>query len=294
MLTREEALEKKFLEDRVVYLKPIVKKSDMISDLKHIAAFKMEGASDRYCLKKDDITGKLISPFRNEEEMKYFSEIMGEDLNINKSGNPFWAGFNVVVTKTPELMRLGKRFDLSNPNQNLEFKVLCTWKKEIAPDWDSRFNGEFRYAFVGDDYEEKKILSQTDEYLKIGEILGSMKSSEAKMRNFLNVYYQTKHKINVVPEDSDKSFLLVELKKLIDQDKDGFLAIADDKYYNDKVLIAQAVDKGAVKKLGVGTYLINGIATEYTYDELVKQFNAWAETPTEPIYAKIKAVVKAK
>ena len=57
-------------------------------------------------------------------------------------------------------------------------------------------------------------------------------------------------------------------------------------------LIATAIAKGAITRKGVGIYTIEGIAEEYNYIPLVKQFHAWAETPTEPIYARIKAMCK--
>ena len=138
-MSREEALEKGILEDRIVFLRPIPKKSDMVNDTKHIAFFKMEGASDRYTLKMDDKTKRVINPFKGgkkfsaEEEMKYFSEVVGEDLNPYKKDNSYWGSNYIVVTKTPELMAIGKRFDLSVPLENLEYKVLLTWDKEIAP-----------------------------------------------------------------------------------------------------------------------------------------------------------------
>ena len=297
-MSREEALEKGILEDRIVFLRPIPKKSDMVNDTKHIAFFKMEGASDRYTLKMDDKTKRVINPFKGgkkfsaEDEMKYFSEVVGEDLNPYKKDNSYWGSNYIVVTKTPELMAIGKRFDLSVPLENLEYKVLLTWDKEIAPDWDSRFNGDFRYAFVGEDYEERKAMSQIDEAIRIGEIIGSMKSSAKKMKSFINMYFQTKHKMNTVPEDADTEFLVKELKKIIDSDKEGFLNLADDPYYKDKELIATAIAKGAITRKGVGIYTIEGIAEEYNYIPLVKQFHAWAETPTEPIYARIKAMCK--
>ena len=98
--------------------------------------------------------------------------------------------------------------------------------------------------------------------------------------------------MNTVPEDADTEFLVKELKKIIDSDKEGLLNLADDPYYKDKELIATAIAKGAITRKGVGIYTIEGIAEEYNYIPLVKQFHAWAETPTEPIYARIKAMCK--
>ena len=292
-MTINEAIEKGYLANKIVYLRPIVKEGDMIKDLKHIAIFKMEGASDKMCLKMDETTQRLINPFKKDGEMEYFSEVMGEDLNPYKKGNEFWKNYFVTITKTPELMSIGKRYDMSVPSDALEVKVLSTWHI-IGPDWESRFNGNYRYVFVDEDYEQVKAASQTDELIYIGELLGVMKGSLSKMRNFLNIYYQTKHKANVVLEDSTQDFLIKEIKKIVDLDRAGFLELNKDPYYNDKVLIAQALKKGAIERRGVGTYLINGNPNEYTYVDLYKWFHQEAQSPVDPLYLKIKAAVKAK
>lgn len=292
MISREQAIEKGFLEDKVVYLKPIPRKGEMVSDPGHIAFFKMENASDRYSLKMDDTTMRIINPFRSEEEMKYFSEIMGEDLNPYKKKNEFWASFNIGITKTPELMRLGKRFNLSEPREMLEYLVLITWKKEISTDWDNPKNA--RYCFVDADHEDKKAVDEMDFAMKVGEVYGTLKNKPSEMKDFINIYYQSKFKNKVVPEDAEVNFLVKELKGIIDSDKEGFVGTYEDKAYATKVLIAKALSKGAILRHGVGTYAITGLDVEYTYPELVSQMQEWSKTKTEPIYAKIIATVKNK
>ncbi|HOU76076.1 MAG TPA: hypothetical protein PK957_03060 [Candidatus Dojkabacteria bacterium] len=294
MISIDEAIEKGYLEKRVVYLKPIGRKTGMVNDEKHVAYFKMDGASDRYCLKVDEHTQKVVNPFTKDGEMEYFSQILGEDLNPYKKNNEFWGSFNVTITKTPELMKIGKKFDLSNPRENLEYKVLKTWKKEISNDWDSRFNGQFRYAFVNENYEEEKAISETQFLIEIGEALGKLQGNNDKMRDFINIYYMNKSKNVSIPQEADTKFLIGELKKIVDVDKEGFISLFKDKAYNTKVLIAKAINKGVVLKQGVGTYIINGVDTKYSYGELIAQMKHWEQKPDDPIYAKIIAVTKQK
>ena len=65
---------------------PTTYDDDMVNDTKHIAYFKMEGASDRYTLKMDDKTKRVINPFKGgkkfsaEEEMKYSWSV---DINLS-------------------------------------------------------------------------------------------------------------------------------------------------------------------------------------------------------------------
>mgnify|MGYP002682848601 CR=1 FL=1 len=52
-------MENKFLQNKVVYLKPVPRSGGMVTDQKHIAYFKMEGAYDSYTLKMDEVTKRI-------------------------------------------------------------------------------------------------------------------------------------------------------------------------------------------------------------------------------------------
>ncbi len=285
-------MESKFLKDKVVYLKPIPRSSGMVKDPKHIAYFKMEGAFDMYPLKIDEKTLKYINPFSSEEEMKFFSEVLGEDLNPYKTNNTFWQKYFVRIVKTPELMNVGKKFDLSDVHDALAYKVLLTWKGEIIDNADEvNKYPTARYVFVDEKYEENKATEELEEIFKIGTYYGELKTSDKKMREFINVYYINKPNRISIPEDFTTKSLIMELDKIIKKDKDGFINTYEDPDFKTKAFIAKAIDKGAIKKLGVATYAIEGVASEYTFNELLAQIKEWAKTKTEPIYAKMIAIV---
>ena len=243
----------------------------------------------------DERTKKLVNPFRSQEEMKFFSEVLGEDLNPYKKDNPFWSKYEIRIVKTPELMNIGKKFDLSDVNDALAYRVLLTWENEIAPSWDDRNkNAGIRYAFVEEDYEEKKAVEELDETFKIGTYYGELKVSDKKMKEFLDVYYMTSPKQIMIPEDYATSMLINEINKIVKNDKEGFIKTFEDKDFAVKALIMKAVNKGIIKKIGVATFVIEGVTTEYSLTSLIAQLKEWEETKSDPIYAKIIAVVKSK
>ena len=288
-------MENKFLQNKVVYLKPVPRSGGMVTDQKHIAYFKMEGAYDSYTLKMDEVTKRIINPFKSNEEMEFFSKAFGEDLNPLKPNNQFWQRYEIKIVKTPELMTIGKKFDLSDINDALAYRVLLTWTGEIAPSWDDRLkSATVRYAFMEEDYEEKQAAEELDETFKIGTYYGELKVSDKKMKEFLDVYYMNSPKQIMVPEDYSTSLLVNELNKIIKTDKKGFIRTFEDKDFTTKALICKAVDKGVIKKIGVGTYVIDGVSSEYSINELIAQLKDWEETKSDPIYAKIIAVVKSK
>lgn len=289
-----------FLMNKVVFLKPVARKGGMVNDPKHIAFFKMEGAYDMYPLKQNDKTGKYINPFSSTEEMEYFSKALGEDLNPNKNDNSFWNTYYVKIVKTPELMSIGKKFDLSDINDALAYKVLLTWKTEVAPTWEQRNKyPSIRYAFVDENYEEKKAVEELDEAFKIGTYYGELKSSDKKMRDFINVYYMNGSKKIFIPDDYNTTSLISELSKIINTDKEGFIKTFEDKNFKIKKFIADCVDRGVIKKIGIGTFIIDGVSTEYSFEELIAQISDWElnkidNRATDPIYAKLLAVVRSK
>lgn len=289
----KKTLEEKYLIDKVVYLKPVPKTGGMITDSKHIAYFKMEGAYDSYTLKMDEKTKRLVNPFSSREEMEFFSEMLGEDLNPYKPNNQFWANYEIKIIKTPELMSIGKRFDLSNVNDALAYRVLLTWKGEISDSWENRFNSSnVRYAFVDEGYEERKSMEELDETFKIGTYYGELKSSDRKMKDFLDVYYMTSSKNIMIPEDYTTSFLVNELNKIVKNDKEGFIRTFEDPDFKTKVFINDAIRAGIIRKVGIGTYFIDDIAAEYSLTSLIAQINDWEETKSDPMYAKMIALIK--
>ncbi len=288
-------MENKFLQNKVVYLKPVVRKKGIVDDPKHIAYFKMEGSYDSYTLKYDSKTGKPINPFKSDEEMQFFSNAIGEDLNPYKPNNEFWSKYSIKIIKTPELMNIGKRFDLSDVYDALSYRVLLTWTSEIAPTWEDRLkNISIRYAFVEDGYEETKSSEEMEEIFKIGTYYGELKVSDKTMKDYLDVYYMNSPKKIHIPEDFTTAQLVNELNKIIKNDKAGFIKVYEDPDFKTKLFICRAVDKGVINKVGVGTYIINGVSMEYTEASLIAQLKDWAETKSDPIYSRILAEMKAK
>ena len=76
VVSREEALEKGYLEDKIVYLKPSPRQGKMIKDPIHVGYFMYEGASVNFVLPKD-ARGELVNVFSSKEEQAYFEAEIG-------------------------------------------------------------------------------------------------------------------------------------------------------------------------------------------------------------------------
>lgn len=293
IVSRKEAITKGFLEDRKVFLKPVPKRGNkMITDPTHTGYFMWEGAKKAYCLPLDKY-GVLCNPFKDEEEMNYFSALLDIDLNPHKREDNFWHKFTVSVTKTPMFMSSGQEYDLSDPMDNIRIKILMM-QGEIAESWDKRFERpQYKFAIVGEDYEEK-VDSKDMEILKtIYTFWGSIESSVKKMREFLGVYLMHKRINKEIGNDATKEFLTSEIQKAITEDKELVYSLIKDESAPFKFFIYRGTSCGVIKKKGIGTYEIIGEEGEYNLTSLVDHLKFLKDT-TDPIYMKMEAQINAK
>jgi len=289
-MTREEAIKKGFLKNKVVYLKPVPRKGKMINDPAHSAYFMHDVAFVYFVLPSERDRPVLKNPFDSTEEKEYFEKELDVDLNPYKRQENFWNSFRVKFQKTPMSMHNGLKLDLSDPIDSLRWRVLRLCP-EVSPDWEMRERKpSYRFALVDSDYEDIKAGSELDLIEEMFTFYGEIKNSPVKMRSFLEVYFMTNKKLQEVPDEADKAFLQREIKVAM-EDKDGFLKTSRDENYDLKLLILKAIKRGAIEKKGVNRYDIIGDTSNWTLVELVNYLKKLKET-TDDVYLKLEAQTK--
>lgn len=293
-ISTEEAIKKNYLSNKKVFLKPVTRRGNkMITDPSHIGYFMWEGAKKSYCLPMDE-HGILVNPFESEEEKEFFESLLDTDLNPRKRDNKFWNTFYVVISKTAEFMSKGKVFDLSDPLDNIRYRVLKLQRREVAPNWDARFERPtYKFALVEEDYEEKEDNLELERMEAIFTFWGTIKSSTKKMKEFLGAYFMHKKINKEVGNDATEKFLVSEIQKIIKSDGEIVHKLINDENLPIKYFILNAVKIGAIKKLGVGTYIIVGEEKEYNLEEIISHIKFLKES-TDPIYLKMEAQVNNK
>jgi len=290
----KEAKENGILKEKVVYLRMIPKPNSLVSDPSHPAYGGFDGSTTSITIGVNK-HGKLVDPFENDEEKEFFEGITKQNLSVYTPNNKYWEDYEFNIVKDPSTIRVGVKFDLSDPNQMLDYKVLLTNKNLICPsmeDYKLFPNPFYRYIFVDSDYEDTKASVAMDENKKIYSFYGKIEDSPTKMRNFLNIYYSTNLKTNTVAEVMSKEALQAEISKIIDNDKSGYLKLIDDVDYEIKIFILQAVEVGAITKNGF-TYGITGEHVEFSYDEIIA-FIKKIKADKELLYGKIEAQIRNK
>jgi len=292
-ITTEVAFQKGYLEKKKIHLKPVPKGGKMISSPAHIAYFQMEGASNWFQLPKDANKGTLVNPFESEEEKEFFEDILDVNLSVHRKQDNFWNTFFVKVKKDYNLMHDGYVFDLSDPWDNLRYRVTKL-QSFVAPSWDERFSrGEYKFALVDEGFEEAKAAEKTDKMTEAFMKYGEVRTSVSKMSDILGVYFLEKHKMDQVPEDASKEWLQKELYKIVQDENELFLQIANDPESKIKNLIVGGIRVGAVIKEARNKYTLPGEGTSYTYKELVDYLSG-AEKLKEDVYLKLVAQVNKK
>lgn len=221
-----------------IKIKLIVKSvNPAIQDPEH-EAYNLFGTSTRDYLVPVDAQGNLHNPFECEEEKLWLEKELDLDLNFHRRENNYWHKAKISLGK-PD-----KRIDLSNPKQYLDYIIARANKMYIAPDIKSqRKKATYKYVIVAEGAEVKATASKAKLRTEAYKFLGKIEDDKQAMLDFLKVYGK---KVSSV---SKEEFLVGELEKIIVDDLDGFLQIAHDKpNYDIKLLIAQAVDAGALIK----------------------------------------------
>ena len=297
----KEALDKGILEERIVYLRLIPKPNALTSDPKHVAYAGFDGSIKELTILSDKY-GSYINPFNGkpgkytqDEERLFFEKIVHANLNVYSSDLKFWDNYSFKIVKDPNIIKVGIKFDLSNPKQALDYRALLTNKKLICPDMSTYKNNPnpfYEYVFVDADYEEIKASVEMDENKRVYIFFGKIEDSPTKMRDFLNVYYSTNMLSNRASETMSKEALHQEISRIIKEDKKGYITIMDDPNYETKIFIDKAIEAGAIQKDGF-TYSITGEDKHFSYGEIIS-FIKMIKDNKDLLYGKIDAQIKNK
>lgn len=223
-------------------------------------------------------TGQRIAILDKEEQALFEEELNLQkgDMSFYDKNKGYWTTFRVKLDKE------GKLLDLSKPIDYLSYLVLQK-QKTIAPSWKEKFNsGEYKFALMEEDEEIKSSTNKMELMSKVYRLVGKIEDSPTKMQNVLKLYGKK-------TSNNDLEFLKAEIQKLIDKDSAEFVKIMEDKKFNTKVTIENAVACRAIEKTTKGYSLKGGDIIARNQQELVE----WLENPTNnDLVLRIKAQIE--
>jgi len=285
--TMTETVENKgFMPPRQkVIVKPILRQRGMINDPTHEAYFLFGRSAIKYCLPQKG--GILVTPFSSKAEQEWLERELDVDLNIYKSKDNYWKSKEAKVRMTKDYRTL----NLENPHDYRDWLILKACTNQIAPDGQSMMKKKtYRYALVEESFENEKKASKADNKKKAYKLLGALEVSNDKMLSFLKVYGKR------VDSNSKRDFLVGLLDEIIEKDIEGFIKLAEDKTFDVKLLLEDAVEAGALTKTGKEYYLPGGdklSANDKTPATVTNAVAYLTDPANQDILLQLKARVKS-
>lgn len=259
------------LPNKVVYVKPVKGRSWLPDN--HAASFLFGEASIDYVVPKDK-RGVLVDPL-TPEERKYFEDkersnmdFETGDLSVHKKEDNYWSSFKVKLDQ-----RI-KKLDLSKPTDYITYKVLLTNKDYICPNSDKEsISRKWSYKFyIADEGEDvKRKATGVDAMKEAFKFYGKMSSSASEMINFLKQYKLKNSRFKKpIPNDAKEEWLKSEISDIIDNDLELFLEVVNDAYYEDKKLLIEGLEAGAILLDGRSFQTPEGVHLGDTPNEVVR------------------------
>ena len=206
--------------------------------------------------------------FPNEAltEQEFFEKLLGTNLNpLLPVAENFW---RVDKRSRVTMDKRGLRLDLSNVLDNLKEKILRSNKRKIAPSpelQDTRASYEF--MLLDESVQVDKLAEIADLKTSAAIRFAEIAQSEKTMLDFIKV------KGGGAPHNADAKWLKGEIYKIVEGDPKLFLSYANDPYYNDKVLIYDAVQLGVLRKVKENQYTSDSGATIGSINDVITYIN---------------------
>jgi len=206
----------------------------------------------------DDIERRHIKKYTSQysegmTQQEFFEKELGADLNVTlRPDENFWRiDRRARVTMTKE----GLTLNLNTAVDMLKYLILLSNKKLISPSYDDRLlKATYEFMMVDEGKVTSKKLEDAElkakAYIKFAEVTSSI----PKMSGFIRSLGRT------IPSNNSEDWLKAEVLTVLEESPYNFLSIINHPQYANRIFIQQAVDSGAIKKMGPKRYTLdNGI-----------------------------------
>jgi hypothetical protein len=277
------------LPKRRVLVKPILREGKWLSK-GHSGNFMYDNAKMLITVPLSEQSGQLLNPLTTEE-VEYFEnkEVSGLDFNkgdlspykkpdAKHESIPYWYAKEIIITKNDGVLdedTVLLELDLSNPLDYIDYKVLLANSRYggvVAPSWDKRYDqGTYKIALVDSEYKSESESNRAKKLAEAYKFFTPIMNSQIRMYEFLMVYWLENKNSAKPARDSNVNWLSSEIQKIIDNSVDKFLKTVNSNY-EDKLLIHQAIEAGALNLVGNTFVTVDGVPVGNSISEVILYF----------------------
>lgn len=269
------------LTDKIVRIAPVERDRGFLPK-GHDGYHMFTGAKKQYCL--PEISKNRFVSILTEEEREYLESpecglgVKPGDLAAIKKSTSFWNNFYVSIDKN------GLVLNLKDPLDFLQYKVLLSNTKSIAPSYKERLDkASYIFMIVEDSEEEELTISKAEITKKVWIEYGKMESSISKLSNFLTIYSEGKQ---IPAKNTPLTALQTAVLKTIEDDPKGFLTRISDVNYVMKGFVIECVSAGLIKQTSKTDYLI--VPLDVKFNSLPELITYLSDVKNQDNYLSLK------
>lgn len=241
---REENRLVNCLQNKKITVKHIPKESGMITDPRHILYGGMADNAVIFYTVPQLSSGKFVNVLTNEEK-EYLEYIMGLEFNalsVYRKDDNFWENLQVRLTKTDNIL------DLSSPEDYIKYKVLLANKDLIAPSMEElqdRPKATYKFVIIEEGEVTSKARKEMTSMMRAYTEFGKIENDASVLRTVIELVDG-----RPVADNTKLEFLQTQVNKIIQSNTTTFLRVLEDKYFDNKVLIKEAINAGIIANKG--------------------------------------------
>ena len=281
------------LKKETVEVKFIRSTSKMYSNESPLSGGLAETASITYTVPREN---GMIKQILTPDEITFFENYFGLPegaMNFNAVTNNYWTTYNRGYINRVALDKSGKRLDLSNAKDYIEYKILLANTEYICPNQDTLENfrkATYRFVLNNDNTVAMSAGKSADLKFELFEIYGKYKEDADMLRV---ICYLIEHK-KVSPKTKIELLKSKVVSMMENRAKDCY-AVMSSKNLEQKKVILIGVEKGIISdRNGFYYYTENGqkLSNEYEEPNLNNAANYLADVANQELYFSISKKIK--
>lgn len=268
------------LPQKQVVVKYIKRKKGMASNVSEdhvISGGMLSGSFKKYqtpLLKNGSLANVLT-----KEEKIYLEELTNLDLSVY---GDFWTSHFVVLYKDDTIL------DLSNPIDYISYKILLTYKNEIATSWSERdIKSTYQFVVTNEDEEITERKGKLDNKKEAFKMYGKIEDNKNKLIGILSLLTN-----RPISGDSALIWVQSEIETFIDSKPKLFLDIIRDVTLDTKLLIQSGVDNKIILKNGNKYITADGL--NLCENSQVSTFENAVKYLENPKHQDVRSFIEAK